>query len=118
MTTENNEKSRIKFYCKECDYLTLRKDQYDRHLSTPKHTRTTTLTTNDNAKVTKSYLCTNCEKKFNDRAGLWRHKNKCNITIVTDSNAELFDKDKLIIMLINQNAELIKETSEFTPLKI
>jgi hypothetical protein len=52
-------------------------------------------------------------KTFGDRAGLWRHKKKCNIQSVTDSNVENIDKDQLILMLIKQNSELIKDTSEF-----
>jgi hypothetical protein len=64
-------------------------------------------------KICSEFICQNCSKKYKDNSGLWRHKKKCNITTVNDSNAESFDKDKLILMLINQNAELIKETSEF-----
>ena len=64
-------------------------------------------------KICSEFICQNCSKKYKDNSGLWRHKQKCKIPIVTDSNDESFDKDKLILMLINQNAELIKETSEF-----
>jgi hypothetical protein len=46
-------------------------------LSTSKHKNTT----NNNekvGKVGKTYECLHCSKIFNDRAGLWRHKKKCN----------------------------------------
>jgi hypothetical protein len=52
-------------------------------------------------------------KTFGDRAGLWRHKKKCNIPDVNDTNVDLIDKDQLILMLVKQNSELIKETSDF-----
>ena len=52
----------------------------------------------------KIYSCENCDKKFKDRAGLWRHKKKCEIDIIDD--IELTDKD-LIITLIKQNSELM-----------
>ena len=29
------------FFCKTCDYTTSRKSQYDRHLTTPKHLKST-----------------------------------------------------------------------------
>jgi hypothetical protein len=80
MTTndnENSQKSPHNFCCELCNYATSRKDQYDRHLSTSKHIKTT----NNNGKggkVNKIYECLNCSKIFNDRAGLWRHKKKCN----------------------------------------
>ena len=74
-------------------------------------------------KICSSKLtCEKCNKEYASRNGLWKHKQICNSIKdldsetndkITDSNAESFDKDKLIIMLINQNAELIKETSEF-----
>jgi hypothetical protein len=112
MTTEIAQKNEIVYECKFCDFITCKKTDYNRHILTQKHKNNTT-TTDNNSKNEKKYICDNCYKSFNDRAGLWRHKKNCNITIVTDSNAESFDKDKLILMLINQNAELIKETSEF-----
>jgi len=101
-----------KFYCEICDYGTYKKSSYDDHLISAKHIKSTI--GNENLpKICSEFICQNCCKTYKDNSGLWRHKKKCNITIITDSNAESFDKDKLILMLINQNAELIKETSEF-----
>jgi hypothetical protein len=61
-----------------------------------------------------------CGKTYKDKSGLWRHKNKggCNmdndVTYDDDNlSAETGDKDQLIMMLIKQNSELIKETSDF-----
>jgi hypothetical protein len=110
MTTTIVPISSEQFVCKLCDYTTCRKSQYDRHLSTVKHLNTTN-TTNLVQQSSNSFIC-ECGKEYKHHSSLWNHKKKCNI-IVTDSNAESFDKDKLILMLINQNAELIKETSEF-----
>jgi len=114
MTTEFTQKNEIIYECKFCDFITSKKTDYNRHNLTQKH-KNNTSTTDNNEKNEKKYFCVNCLKSFNDRAGLWRHKNKCNKCniVITDSIAESFDKDKLILMLINQNAELIKETTEF-----
>jgi hypothetical protein len=114
MTTDDNEKSRKspkKFCCKECDYSSSRKDQYERHLSTPKHAQATTLTTNNNEKVKKNYSCDNCEKIFNDRTGLWRHKKKCiilesNTDVNPDKNSNDPSEKELIMILIKENCEL------------
>jgi len=101
-----------KFYCENCDYGTSKKSSYDDHLISAKHIKS--MVGNENLpKICSEFICQNCCKTYKDNSGLWRHKKKCNITIITDSNAESIDKDKLILMLINQNAELIKETSEF-----
>jgi len=63
------------------------------------------------AKSSKSddqhFVCNNCNKIYKDRSGLWRHNKKCFV------ENEL-DKDELIIMLIKQNAEMIKNQQDIT----
>jgi hypothetical protein len=54
------------------------------------------------AQLTHKYKCNNCEKPFNDRAGLWRHKKKCS---VINENVTDADLNKNIIMMIQQNKE-------------
>ena len=99
------------FYCENCDYKTSRKYNFNIHLQTERHKNNAI--NNDNnvflAKTSKEYKCQICVKTFNDRAGLWRHKKKCNCTNVCETKklTEL-DKDELIITLLKQNAELIK----------
>ena len=109
MTTENPQKNAKKYCCENCDYNTFKKNDYSRHLLTTKH-KNNVLTTHDNKKTVNKYVCFLCEKKYNDRAGLWRHKNKCSeinkekIIIKEDTT---IDKD-LIMMLIKQNSELLE----------
>ena len=74
MTTNGNEKvakSCTTFHCEICNYSTVRKSSIDKHYSTSKHLKSM----NGNEKVAKSCVtCNNCDKQFNDRSGLWRHK--------------------------------------------
>jgi len=96
-----------KFYCKICDYSTVRKSNYDEHLLTAKHKKTTVSnlcqpSSSKNQQFTK-FQCQNCNKEYKDKSGLWRHNKKClkqNIEIQKD------DKDDLIMMLIKDNSEL------------
>ena len=116
MTTHDNEnitKLRTNFECKLCHYYTSRKDNYIRHLSTTLHKKTTQITTINNAKeeeiCNKYYSCNNCEKKFNDRSGLWRHKKKClptNDSTQHNTNHNQSTDNELIMMLIKENNEL------------
>jgi len=84
------------------------------------------LTTNNNAFCpvlpNTKYHCENCEKTFNDRAGLWRHKKKC---LKEDDQyidgINIKDKDALVLHLLKQNGELqnkiiemAKNTSQIT----
>ena len=113
MTTESSTKVAQMFSCKTCAYVTVRKSNYDKHLSTSKHEKTT----NNNEKVAKvadkitlgfasKYDCHFCLSQFNDRAGLWRHKKKC-----TQKPAEKdgVDNKNLMLTLITQNNELQKQ---------
>ena len=107
MATVGNEikqKLSAEFCCEICDYVTKRKCNFDHHLLSAKHQ----MATNGNSsqqELSNNFCCEKCNKKYKDRTGLWKHNKKCNITIVTDSNAGSFDKEQLILMLIKQNSE-------------
>ena len=72
----------------------------------------------DHFYIQLKYECDVCNKKYNSRNGLWKHKNKCfekhncyeNI-LHPEDKFDHSDKDKLILVLIKQNSELIKEHS-------
>jgi hypothetical protein len=52
--------------------------------------------------------CEPCNQKFNDRAGLWRHKKKCNIVENkndTDKKEEIMNDKELIQYLLKENSE-------------
>ncbi len=103
------------FYCKCCDYSTSRKYNYTLHLESVKH-KNNALNNGNNiclAKNSKIYICSNCKKTYNDRAGLWRHKKKCSNHNDIDEDKEPnqivnnSDKnDKLIEYLLNENKEI------------
>jgi hypothetical protein len=98
------------FFCESCDYTTSRKSQFDRHLLTAKHLKTT----NGLQKTTKSsevseqkssidkkkFHCDLCNKNYNHHSSLWKHKKNC-------SEATIFNSEKEIIkMLIKENSDI------------
>jgi hypothetical protein len=101
-----------KFNCAICNYTTPRKYNLDLHLNSIKH-KNSLLTTFDNdslVKISKSYKCQNCDKEFNDRAGLWRHNKKCCVIETNDEHEvkninSATDKDEMINYLIKENQE-------------
>jgi len=113
MTTKKTKKNDLIYECKTCHFISCKKTDYKRHLLTIKH-KNNASTTDDNGKNENVYFCKKCDKKFNDRAGLWRHNKKCiNIEetneINNDTNNEnnynqLTDK-QLIMMLIKENSD-------------
>ena len=119
MTDAKNAENAGKYHCGSCDFVCCKKSNYDKHLLTLKHTNTDKILPNTDAKnaenatlTVNSFIC-DCGNAYKHRQSLFNHKKKCNIQSVNDSNVELFDKDQLILMLIKQNSELIKDTSEF-----
>jgi len=105
--------SSSKFYCKFCDYNTSKKSNYEEHLLTLKHKKSMIGNDNSsnsshlNSNIEIKYFCNNCNKKYKDYSGLWRHKKKCNISKIEDiSHEELSDKE-LMMMIVKQNSQLL-----------
>ena len=104
----NNNKN--KFYCPQCIYFTCNKKDYNKHLTTLKHTKATCVNQKP-LKIPTLYACENCNKEYKDRTGLWRHKKKCeennNYNKPNEPNEpnEPINK-KLIMMLLKENSEL------------
>ena len=129
MSTEKSQENRKHFECKNCDYNTPNKYDFLKHIKTIKHqlailsTKSTNLATDLSQKSQDHTLsCSICNKSYKDKSGLWRHKNKkkCipddiqddNIVIEDNEPNDITDKE-LIVMLIKQNSELMKETIDF-----
>jgi len=115
MGTKISQKSASKFYCKDCDYGTCKKNNFNVHILSDKHFRITNgykkgqLSAENqptpNSTEDDNFICS-CGKQYKHRQGLWRHKKIC----INENNKKLseIDKDELIITLLKQNADLIK----------
>ena len=66
-------------FCEKCNYSTILKQNFNRHLVSEKHTSPTTI--NDNC-----IECKVCHKKYNSRSGLWNHNQKCKEVMVEKPN--------------------------------
>jgi hypothetical protein len=127
LVTKNEQKTSDKFFCEFCNYRCCKKYNWDRHLMTAKHSKVTDSEQNgakneqneqNEQKTIKQfknkYFCENCQKSYESRNGLWKHKSKglClkkeQVHIYEEHieyhNKETSDKD-LIAMLINDNKE-------------
>jgi len=125
METKKSLKKSPFFSCNDCDYNTCKKSDYEKHLSTRKHNTMVTMETEEtkkSPKVAQHNMCCKCKKKYNTRAGLWKHDKKCsnikNIILndteitATSSNTEkeinLAVTKDMFMELINDNKEMIK----------
>ena len=79
METNKNPKNPKKFECKNCNYITSSKKDYEKHKLTRKHlkeTRELNMETKKNPQ-TQPIICDICGKTYKTRTGLWKHKKTC-----------------------------------------
>jgi hypothetical protein len=116
---KKGEKGQQLYVCNYCDFKCCKKYSWDRHIITLKHLKHTKMETNMGQKgqkgqlTIKHYCCELCDKEFQNRSGLWKHKQKCsNNTYDNDNNNDtnndtrLSDKE-LINILVKQNEKLM-----------
>ena len=73
-TAQEPQSIMFKYKCNICDYNTNRKSQYERHVNTSKHQA---LVKNNHILVKDELKCSNCNKTYIDRSGLWKHNKNC-----------------------------------------
>ena len=110
-------KSSKKFHCFECDYNTMRKSQWDRHILTAKHTKTTLV---DEKVPQQIYYCI-CGHEYKCRQGLWKHKKICDFQkspestkYLNDDSSEVKILTELIKDVVKQNQDVVKQNQELT----
>ena len=107
-------KTSYKFYCETCDYGTCKKFNFDVHCCSIKH-KNNVSETNGNGLLAKTCntknVCDICEKNFQNRSGLWKHKKKCKNEESNDVLDILSDKN-IILELIKSNTETQKQMLE------
>ena len=112
MELSNSQKLSTFYKCITCDYITSRKSDYVKHMSTDKHLRQQKATKDSQKLSTKipdelsSYDC-ECGKNYKNRSSLWKHKKKQNCHTIEDHNKkETNILTNAIIELIKQNNDL------------
>lgn len=105
------------FYCKICDFKTSKQSNYNKHLLTAKHKKSTKINENQqkNAETNLKQFTCECGRTYKDRSGLWRHKKKCRFLekevfeekeeVKIVNNEEINVKSVLLTMM-NENKEL------------
>lgn len=89
------------YECKKCNYVTLKKSDWNKHIITKKHKKMAMLTSNfdnntiirvksviktNNKTTEKKFVCENCGHRYKFRSGLSRHEMKCYKEKPTDNN--------------------------------
>ena len=112
ISTINTSNTSFTFNCQVCRFKCSKKGDYTRHITTAKH-----LSNIGSLKKTSSLVCNNCDKSFNDRSGLWRHKKKCIVSNDVRKTVNPSTETEVQI-LSNTIFELVKQNNEFKQLLI
>ena len=106
-------KSPFKCVCNFCDYTTCNKKDFNRHLTTRKHTRMTTeLQIDDDLAPHDKFIC-KCGSEYKYRQGLWKHKKICDKIKSSEPEDVSNDKSELKI-LTNLVKDVIKQNQDLT----
>lgn len=122
-TIENNH---VSYGCICCNFNTNKKTDYMRHIATIKHINLFSKINdnnsneisenNDSNKIPKNIKlkCEFCNKTYNDRTGLWRHKKKCNIESQSQKETQESEESKERIHVYDNDFidYLIKENND------
>jgi len=97
-----------KYNCDICTFTSCNRKDYNRHIRTRKHK----MMSNDDALILTNptkYVC-NCGKMYKYRQGLALHKKTCHP--ITDASHNFVIDKELVMSILKQNADIIKENSE------
>ena len=106
---EFTQKNPLKYECKICDFNSINKKDYNRHLGTAKHKKRVFLNHFEQENPqTYIYMCKKCNKTYKGRNGLWYHEQKCGIDNNTSQN-ELTLMSGMMLELVKSNNDLQKQ---------
>jgi hypothetical protein len=106
-----------KFNCELCNFTSDNKKNYTLHLRTKKH-----LECKKSDKQQSTYICTQCQKQYYSRNGLWKHAKKCvvipidNTVVIPEtqntSSNEITVLTNLVLEVVKTNNELQKQIND------
>jgi hypothetical protein len=106
------------YKCEKCDFITHKKTDYNRHITTRKHITNNTINVENDEMRQKTYMCGTCDKTFMDRSGLWRHRKKCCENTQPEPPAQVDMSAVIELLKYNQDLkELIKQTKHMVELQ-
>ena len=119
MTTEKTEKNRKEYFCKNCDFKTFDKKDFNRHKLTSKHLKLHNTTDNlvdEEIIDTRKFVC-DCGRKYKHHSSLWSHKKKCNFFQVKNQNITINENtiiDELKNIIIQQQSQINKQQEQLS----
>ena len=108
------------YNCNDCNIVCSKKNDYDRHILTNKHIAN--VSGDKKTAIKTLFKCDNCNKEYNSRNGIWKHKKTCIKKIdnhqINNIELKIIDSEpENEVVTDSSNNEiiklLIKENSDF-----
>ena len=109
--TNFKQKTSNKYCCEKYNYITDNNNNTDVHIMKTKNMNELN-GFEIKQKIRNEYCCEICNRLYATASGLWKHKTICKIADNTGIKADEPTEKELIMMVIKQNTELIKENSD------
>jgi hypothetical protein len=97
------------FFCEKCAFISSNRKDYNRHLLTRKHLNSykSNQIEPKKPKKTQHHNCSQCNKTYNSKSGLWNHRKNCTIINEEHSNnsTNTFTPE-LFIEILKENKEI------------
>ena len=121
MTDNFTQKNASKFYCEKCYFSCSKLSDWNRHITTRKHTNTYKILTSTDEKLPKNAISYECEcgRSYKHRQSLYTHKKSCSI-IQGEYNNTIIENDKsidkqLLIKMLLKNQDVMEKMIEMMP---
>lgn len=95
-----------RFECKRCDYVAIKKYNYEKHLLTLKHKKYQVETKRTGMN------CTICGKEYKTQSGMWKHEKACKIEKPLTIHKAIEVTAELAHVIVKQQEENQKEKQE------
>ena len=120
------EKKTYKYSCENCNFYSNKISNYNKHLTTLKHKKSSFLNDKKPKEAENMYVCEICDKKYKNRNSLWYHKKKCVPVVqetsvpVVSSNEKKLEKEneelkKLVVDVMDKMSKQQKTIEQLVP---
>ena len=104
------------YFCEKCDYKCSNLFNFNKHCATRKHQDVTNVTIDDTgppAGKKELHKCSNCNKIYASRMGLWRHNKVCNTVEKQNTSIILLDDVANNLHIQNYIVKLVEQNQDF-----
>lgn len=92
-------------FCQCCNYSTVYKHVYDKHLLSKRHKINETPNN-----TSLNYECIGCKKKYKNRSGLWQHSHSCShLHTIQESSSATIELTNVLVEKFSEMQENIQE---------